>query len=375
MMWLRDGKRLANELNSLQQALATASAEVTDTKLAHRQVTEQLEKARARVQQLETQQRGERAFLNCVAGSLATCQQSFAQLVNSLSFQSKQLERLDATRGGQQKDLTIVSRGLDGLVANMDATGSKLDMLRERTTDIVTLTKQVDEVANTTNLLSLNANIEAARAGEHGRGFAVVANEVRSLAERTNHLTKNIELKLAAITEQVAQLSQQSHLDIENTREQVTTTTGFLQRLEGDANALNHLTGGTLEGALLAQIEEANLQELQLRLAVSRVASGEIKPSRVDMVSAEECGIGQWYYADEFKQYFADDNNYRAIESPHNATHTEAATVIEAMHQGDQLLAFHHLERMEIASAKVSELIESMSQTLITALRAKQVSL
>ncbi|UOF92077.1 methyl-accepting chemotaxis protein [Fodinisporobacter ferrooxydans] len=74
-----------------------------------------------------------------------------------------------------------------------DQTIAMTRKLQQRGQNIVEILQTVEEIANRTNLISLNASIEAARAGEVGRGFAVVANEVRALAEQSQEANHDIQ--------------------------------------------------------------------------------------------------------------------------------------------------------------------------------------
>ena len=105
-----------------------------------------------------------------------------------------------ASDGAAVVERTVAVMGQ--IAAKVQESAKTVESLGSRSDQIGAIIGTIEDIADQTNLLALNAAIEAARAGEQGRGFAVVADEVRALAERTTRATKEIGVMIKAIQQE-----------------------------------------------------------------------------------------------------------------------------------------------------------------------------
>jgi methyl-accepting chemotaxis protein len=108
----------------------------------------------------------------------------------------------------------------------------KINQLSSDANDVKNVLGVINDIAEQTNLLALNAAIEAARAGEHGRGFAVVADEVRQLAERTQKSLSEINATINVIMQNITEASEEMNKNAQGISSMTETSEKVLEEVE-----------------------------------------------------------------------------------------------------------------------------------------------
>lgn len=150
------------------------------------------------------------------------------------------------------------------LAVAIEELGGAMNVLSQDSEQIGKVIDVIKAVAEQTNLLALNAAIEAARAGEQGRGFAVVADEVRSLAQRTQDSTKEIEALIVTLQ----QGTQAASALMASSRERTLDTVELAQKAELAITEINQSIGTIQEMSL--QISAAAEQQSAVADEINR---------------------------------------------------------------------------------------------------------
>lgn len=164
-----------------------------------------------------------------------------ADIANSCHMAADSALRADqaAAEGGEivTKSINVMHR----IAERVQASAKTVEELGKRSDQIGTIISTIEEIADQTNLLALNAAIEAARAGEQGKGFAVVADEVRALAERTTKATREIDAMIKAIqqeTKSAVNAMEEGVAEVEQGTTEAARSGAALQRIQDEINAL-----------------------------------------------------------------------------------------------------------------------------------------
>jgi len=187
---------IADSFNFAIEELRKLVATVNETALMVDTATKQTENTAAHLAKAADNQARE---INAATESIVSMAASIEE-VSGNAERSSDVARHSvevAHKGGEAVRRTI--DGMNAIRETIQETSKRIKRLGESSQEIGNIVELINDIAEQTNILALNASIQASMAGEAGRGFAVVADEVQRLAERSTNATKQIEVLVRTI--------------------------------------------------------------------------------------------------------------------------------------------------------------------------------
>jgi methyl-accepting chemotaxis protein len=212
--------------------------------------------------------------------------------VSETTAASKELSKSAEQVGESVKRvLEVANHALSGMAkikGTIGKTGQIITSLNEKSQKIGKITEVIDDVADQTNLLAVNAAIEAARAGEQGRGFTVVADEIRKLADSTAKSTKDITALIEVIQHEMSNAIMSMETSIVSVDEESKLSQESAERSEEIAmSATQQISGSKQIAEAMSNVDEA-MKQIAVSAQQSQVAVKQLADLGKELKSAAE---------------------------------------------------------------------------------------